>query len=1097
MTEPQVIWRKLTVTFSRTVSFPDQTPAVLQVVVTPLVDTTAPPLGTTFVSPAGVQEVTLDRHTEIVFELVPSHLAGIAGEVLYRIQWRSGGVTGRTFSYDFAMPDQDVRFEDLADLGAIVDGEAYLRHSDLGVPGRVARLNFDGHVVDAQGNVLATQSAINTLSSQLQAEAVARQQGDQATRKQLQGQLETQINSVLAVTSASLANKVGEINLNIDAERQARIGADEQLGGRIDDLAALLQAHDAAMAAKADLVDGRVPLEQIPDAARTTVVQVPSQAAMLALTPAQVQRYDFVSRPDGVWVLIDDDPSKLSSWVQVNKVSSVNGKQGTVTLNLSEVAAQGGSIAIGQVQGLTEALAAAGDAEAVEELMQRLEAIEADPTIVRLADGVISHTLLDDHVAYIADGRVVDKAGNIITVPGTGSVTSVNGRDGEVVIDLSDVAAQGGTITIGHVDGLQELLDGLDAAELLDILAANGITAESNLELRIQALELGGGSGGGLGVPKGAWFDGPDGVSGIADPADFRGLHGLRVKSPFSRRADGTYTYSPGGIAPLGETYVYPHITRNGHLELREWNEDNPPDPEPATAEDLEQLVGVVATKADQEDLDLVAAIAGAKADRIDLLEVIDILSTKANTEAVTTLAATVAGKASQADMAAALTAIEALQTGKASLTSGGTVPLAEIPTLPVTKISGLQDTLAAKADLVGGKVPTAQVPDLPIDRVTGLQTALAAKADLVGGKIPTSQLPSIAITNVTTVPNLAAMLAQTTSQVQRGDITIVTATSDRGNYILAGDDPSVLANWVKLTSADGGAVSSVNGQIGDVVLSAADVGARSAADPIAISDVANLQAVLDTKVSQTALTSGLASKVGAADVQAMLSASAPVKIRVARVATSPVASMAGSQVIDGAIVGPGTLVLLTAQSSSVNNGVWMVQSGSWTRPAEFANGAYLARGTIVFVAQGTQHADTIWQQTSASGVIGTNANNWERIGHTAPPYQPVAGSGITIEGGTTFRVQPAASGGITVTSQGVAIDTTRVPRKAWGYITGQGTVFSIAHNLGTEQPIVQIIESASGNVVLAGITITGPNTFTVEFASPPANNQYRWVAIG
>lgn len=37
------------------------------------------------------------------------------------------------------MPDDDLDFEDLASLGDIIDGENYLRQSDLGVIGRVAR----------------------------------------------------------------------------------------------------------------------------------------------------------------------------------------------------------------------------------------------------------------------------------------------------------------------------------------------------------------------------------------------------------------------------------------------------------------------------------------------------------------------------------------------------------------------------------------------------------------------------------------------------------------------------------------------------------------------------------------------------------------------------------------------------------------------------------------------------------------------------------------------------------------------------------------------------------------------------------------------
>ena len=73
MTDPQVIWRKLTVHFARSVSFPDQVPAVMQVMVFALSDPSSPSAGLTFVSPPGVQEVVLAHpDNPVVFELIPS-----------------------------------------------------------------------------------------------------------------------------------------------------------------------------------------------------------------------------------------------------------------------------------------------------------------------------------------------------------------------------------------------------------------------------------------------------------------------------------------------------------------------------------------------------------------------------------------------------------------------------------------------------------------------------------------------------------------------------------------------------------------------------------------------------------------------------------------------------------------------------------------------------------------------------------------------------------------------------------------------------------------------------------------------------------------
>lgn len=97
--------------------------------------------------------------------------------------------------------------------------------------------------------------------------------------------------------------------------------------------------------------------------------------------------------------------------------------------------------------------------------------------------------------------------------------------------------------------------------------------------------------------------------------------------------------------------------------------------------------------------------------------------------------------------------------------------------------------------------------------------------SDMVGTVSP-SALPAIAITDVYTVNSEAEMLALT---AQRGDVAI--RLDVELAYILAADDPTVLANWRPLPAPVGGVIS-VNGQTGIVVLNKADIG---------LGDVANL----------------------------------------------------------------------------------------------------------------------------------------------------------------------------------------------------------------------------------------------------------------
>lgn len=100
---------------------------------------------------------------------------------------------------------------------------------------------------------------------------------------------------------------------------------------------------EASLAAKADLVGGVVPTNQIPAIAIVTYLgSVASQAAMLALSG---QAGDWCIRTDlsSTFVITGATPSLLASWTQLpgatGGVSSVNGQSGVVVLNAANVGA--------------------------------------------------------------------------------------------------------------------------------------------------------------------------------------------------------------------------------------------------------------------------------------------------------------------------------------------------------------------------------------------------------------------------------------------------------------------------------------------------------------------------------------------------------------------------------------------------------------------------------------------------------------------------------------------------------------------------------------------------------------------------------------
>ncbi|EQA61874.1 hypothetical protein [Leptospira alexanderi] len=70
--------------------------------------------------------------------------------------------------------------------------------------------------------------------------------------------------------------------------------------------------------------------------------------------------------------------------------------------------------------------------------------------------------------------------------------------------------------------------------------------------------------------------------------------------------------------------------------------------------------------------------------------------------------------------------------------------------------------------------------------------------ADPATGKLPTQYLPALAINDTFIVNSQAAMLSL---NAQRGDIAVRTELPGPGMFILAGDDPTFLPNWIPLTT--------------------------------------------------------------------------------------------------------------------------------------------------------------------------------------------------------------------------------------------------------------------------------------------------------
>jgi hypothetical protein len=89
-----------------------------------------------------------------------------------------------------------------------------------------------------------------------------------------------------------------------------------------------------------------------------------------------------------------------------------------------------------------------------------------------------------------------------------------------------------------------------------------------------------------------------------------------------------------------------------------------------------------------------------------------------------------------------------------------------------------------------------------------------------------------------------------------------------------------------------------------------------------------------------------------------------------------------GQAKIDGVIVVSGNRILVKAQTDKAQNGIYTIGSnGSWSRASDFAAASSVDGGTIVFIQEGDNLADTGWViSTNGSTTVGSGIIEFEKF---------------------------------------------------------------------------------------------------------------------
>lgn len=210
--------------------------------------------------------------------------------------------------------------------------------------------------------------------------------------------------------------------------------------------------------------------------------------------------------------------------------------------------------------------------------------------------------------------------------------------------------------------------------------------------------------------------------------------------------------------------------------------------------------------------------------------------------------------------------------------------------------------------------------------------------------------------------------------------------------------------------------------------------------------------------------------------------------VRVASTANVAVATgLANGQVVDGVTLATGDRVLLKNQTTTTENGAYIVSaSGAASRATDS-----LSANTLWLVEEGTANADTSWMITT-NGVItpGTTALTIAQFGAGGTTYagttNRITVTGTVVDIAATYVGQtsittlgtittgvwngtavPVANGGTGATTQAAArtnlgAGTVNKAANTFGALTA-GAEATFAHNLGTTDVLVQFKNVSSG----------------------------------
>ncbi len=212
-----------------------------------------------------------------------------------------------------------------------------------------------------------------------------------------------------------------------------------------------------------------------------------------------------------------------------------------------------------------------------------------------------------------------------------------------------------------------------------------------------------------------------------------------------------------------------------------------------------------------------------------------------------------------------------------------------------------------------------------------------------------------------------------------------------------------------------------------------------------------------------------------------------------ATAATTGNISLSGEQTIDDVSCTTGDRVVVKDQTTSHENGVYDVSSGSWSRSADMNASADFNGAVIQILDGGTSNGGATFRCETINPIIGTDSISFAAFGSSIPDATTTTKGKVELA--TSAEAEAKSSSTHALTPSSVA----NFPvKKTFTIGDGSSTSFICTHGLGTRDVMVQVSRATSPyNVIQCDIDMTDTNNVTVEGNPAPDSNELTVVIIG